>query len=320
MADLALLEDMDAAVRTERVFRDRVDLLSESDDWLLSRFCLPRHVLLELCTSLEPRLQRETRRTCAIPVSLQVLSTLGFLATGVFQREIANRSGITQSTMSRILPHVLAGIRDLAPCYIRFPYNNAEQAVIKRDFHELADFPNVIGAIDCTHVRLRPPSVNDYAYVNRKNYHSINVQLICDAHMRLVNVVARWLGSTHDAYIFQHSSVARGLQDGMAHGFLLAQEQRFNLAHTKTHVVVERCAGLLKGRWMCLGHAGGTLLYTPEKVCRIILACSVLHNIALENHVPYGEGIPNGRIEQDPWPIPPAARAIQLRQELIHHY
>ncbi|XP_034035060.1 putative nuclease HARBI1 [Thalassophryne amazonica] len=326
MADLALLEDMDAAVRRERVFRDRADLLSESDDWLLSRFASPDMSSWSYA--------HHWNRV------YNVLSTLGFLATGAFQREIADRSGITQSTMSRILPHVLAGIRDLAPRYIRFPYNNAEQAVIKRDFHELAGFPNVIGAIDCTHVRLRPPSVNDYAYVNRKNYHSINVQLICDAHMRLVNVVARWPGSTHDTYIFQHSSVARGLQDGMAHGFLLgdkgypllvnlitplhnpltAKEQRFNLAHTKTRVVVERCAGLLKGRWMCLRHAGGTLLYTPEKVCRIILACSVLHNIALENHVPYGEGIPNGRIEQDPWPIPPAARAIQLRQELIHRF
>ncbi|XP_034035036.1 putative nuclease HARBI1 [Thalassophryne amazonica] len=279
---------MDAALRRERVFRNRADLLSESDDWLLSRFRLPRQVLLDLCAALEPRLKRETRRTCAIPVSLQVLSTLGFLATGSFQREIADRSGITQSTMSRILPHVLSGIRDLAPLHIRFPYNNAEQAMIKRDFYELAGFPNVIGAID-------------------------------------------W--STHDAFIFQHSSVARRLQDGMVHGFLLgdkgypllvnritplhnpltAQEQRFNLAHTKTCVVVERCAGLLKGRWMCLEHAGGTLLYKPETVCLIILACSVLHNIALDNHVPYGEGIPDDPIEQDPWPIPPAARAIQLR-------
>ena len=53
-----------------------------------------------------------------------------------------------------------------------------------------------------------------------------------------------------------------------------------------TRVTVERCFGLLKGRWLRIGPAGGTLLYTPEKVCHIILACSVLHNIALVNGVP----------------------------------
>jgi len=50
---------------------------------------------------------------------------------------------------------------------------------------------------------------------------------------------------------------------------------------------VERCIGLLKGRWLCLGSAGGTLLYTPQKVCDIILACGVLHNIAQSNGVPF---------------------------------
>uniref|UniRef100_A0AAV2LAR2 Uncharacterized protein n=1 Tax=Knipowitschia caucasica TaxID=637954 RepID=A0AAV2LAR2_KNICA len=89
MADLALLEDVHAALRRERTFRDWSDFLSESDDWLLSRFHLPRHVLVQLFEKLEPQLGRQTRRSRAIPVPLQVLSTLGVLATGSFQREIA---------------------------------------------------------------------------------------------------------------------------------------------------------------------------------------------------------------------------------------
>ncbi len=42
----------------------------------------PRHLLLELCNNLEPQLRRETQWSNAIPVPVQVLSTLGFLATG----------------------------------------------------------------------------------------------------------------------------------------------------------------------------------------------------------------------------------------------
>lgn len=38
-------------------------------------------------------------------------------------------------------------------------------------------FPNVIGVIDCTHIRIQAPSVNENDYVNRKGYHSINIQV-----------------------------------------------------------------------------------------------------------------------------------------------
>ena len=61
-----------------RVFRDRADFFKEGDEWLLSRFRLPRHLLMELCNALEPQLRRETRRSNAIPVPVQVCSTLGF--------------------------------------------------------------------------------------------------------------------------------------------------------------------------------------------------------------------------------------------------
>ncbi|KAH1028445.1 hypothetical protein HUJ05_001798 [Dendroctonus ponderosae] len=39
----------------------------------------------------------------------------------------------------------------------------------------------------------------------RKGYFSINVQAIGDAGLKLMNVVARWPGSTHDATIFNNS-------------------------------------------------------------------------------------------------------------------
>lgn len=63
----------------------------------------------------------------------------------------------------------------------------------------------------------------------------------------------------------------------------LRQEHRDNYVHTCTRATVEWYIRLLKGRWLCLGSAGGTLLYTPGKVCNIILACGVLHKIAQDN-------------------------------------
>ena len=38
----------------------------------------------------------------------------------------------------------------------------------------------MIGCVDGTHIRLQRPSQNEADYINRKGYHSINVQAICD--------------------------------------------------------------------------------------------------------------------------------------------
>ena len=49
------------------------------------------------------------------------------------------------------------------------PTNEDHLNKIKRDFHDIARFPNTVGAIDCTHVRIKSPSVDEHLYVNRKN-------------------------------------------------------------------------------------------------------------------------------------------------------
>lgn len=38
-------------------------------------------------------------------------------------------------------------------------------------------FPRIIGLIDGTHIRIRAPTKNPDAYVNRKKYHSLNTQV-----------------------------------------------------------------------------------------------------------------------------------------------
>ncbi|KAL6486323.1 hypothetical protein MHYP_G00057150 [Metynnis hypsauchen] len=302
MAALALLEDIaNGRIRRERVFRDHYDFLAHDDDSLISRFRFPRAVLLELCAELGPVLERETARSCALPVPLQVLTVLGFLATGSFQRELADRWGISQSSLSRAMPAVLDGIICMSARYIKFPYDAVDQANIKAQFAAIAGFPNVIGAIDCTHIALKAPSEEEFAYVNRKHFHSINVQIICDAKMCLTNVVARWPGSIHDSYILTNSMVGKRLQAGrVCDGWLLGdsgyalqtwlmtplcnpqtdRELRYNSLHSRTRSVVERAIGQLKSRWRCLDRTGGMLLYRPEKVCRIVRACGVLHNVA----------------------------------------
>ncbi|KAJ1143715.1 hypothetical protein NDU88_010020 [Pleurodeles waltl] len=64
-------------------------------------------------------------------------------------------------------------------------------------------------------------------------------------------------------------------------------EERYNEAHGQTRRVIERTFGLLKARFRCLHMTGGSLFYSPNKVCQIIVACCMLHNLALRRQVPF---------------------------------
>ncbi|KAJ1166815.1 hypothetical protein NDU88_007211 [Pleurodeles waltl] len=48
---------------------------------------------------------------------------------------------------------------------------------------------------------------------------------------------------------------------------------------------------------LCLQMTGGSLFYSPKKVCQIIVACCILHNLALRRLVPFlQEDGPDGAI------------------------
>lgn len=44
-------------------------------------------------------------------------------------------------------------------------------------FQNIAGLRGVVGAIDGTHIRISRPYVDEEVYVNRKGYHSTNVQV-----------------------------------------------------------------------------------------------------------------------------------------------
>ncbi|KFM67610.1 putative nuclease HARBI1, partial [Stegodyphus mimosarum] len=69
-------------------------------------------------------------------------------------------------------------------------------------------FPNIIGAIDGTLINIQRPSVDDwFVFISRKRKFALNIQLVCDAKMEILDVVARWPGSTHDSFMWKRSKL-----------------------------------------------------------------------------------------------------------------
>ncbi|CAC5421210.1 HARBI1 [Mytilus coruscus] len=295
-------------IRRNRLLRDYDNPLDYLDDFdIIRRYRLSRPMIIDLCRRFDNDLHKPTMRSRALPVSLQIMAALRFFATGSFQLVNADVHNISRSSVSRCVRNVTQCLVNVCNQHIIMPTDAASLEIIKRGFYEIADFPNVVGAVDGTHVRIKSPSVDEHIFVNRKKFHSINVQGVCDSNLKLLNIVSQWSGATHDAFIWSIATVCelfenRTISDGWLLGdsgypvrpWLLTpvlnpstrKQQTYNGAHMRTRNVVERSFGVLKARFRCIDTSAGTLLYSALMCCRIVVAVAVLHNLCIVNRMP----------------------------------
>ncbi|XP_059915809.1 putative nuclease HARBI1 [Gadus macrocephalus] len=283
------------AIHRERLIRPRLDILSFPEDFLLERYRFSRDSLLYLNNLLQPYIANVTNRGSALSPLQTICTALRFFATGSFLYSVGDAEHIGKATVCRSVRKVCLALKRLLRNFIVFPGHKPTRRM-KMEFHQLAGFPNVIGCIDGTQVPILAPSINEADYVNRKGYHSINVQMICDASHMITNVEAKWPGSVHDARMYRESNLSRKFQEGQFDGWILGDrgypclptlitpypnpapgpQTTLNRAHSRTRVKIENTFGILKSRFQCLRG----LRVCPERACDIIVACAVLHNIA----------------------------------------
>ena len=288
----------------ERVYRPRHTYLSLSEEECRRKLRLTRQAVTDICHLLADELGTDARCPYALPIAVKITAALHFYASGSFQHPLSCIGRISQSAVSSAIHAVTSGLVQHAGEYIKFPVTPDSQERTKQELWTKYGFPGVLGAIDCTHVQLRAPSLNALTYINRKGTHSINIQVISDANCRINHVFANYPGSSHDSFILANSTIPVIFEgnpplDGWLLGdngyplktwlmtpFLMpatVREMAFNRKHTQTRSVIERTFGILKMRFRCLDRSGGTLQYGPQKVAAFFVACCVLHNIAM-NH------------------------------------
>lgn len=284
--------------RAPRIFKDRPDFLTDlSEEDFYDRFRFTKDSFRSLLTLLRPYIANRSRRNHALSKAERILCTLRFYATGSFLSLLGDVHFVHKSTASRVVHEVTKAIVDhLSPTVIKMPTDERTLGHNMSTFAEKSGFPGAGFAIDCTHVRIQAPTQDPEDYVNRKLYHSINVQTVVDPVGNYVNVVARWPGSTHDAFILRDSSVWDLFESGTLKGKTIVlgdggypcrpwlmtpvpglnptqAQTRYNRALSSARMAVEMSYGRLKRRWHVLH---GEIRMAPGELVMFGVACALI--------------------------------------------
>ncbi|XP_058478425.1 putative nuclease HARBI1 [Solea solea] len=281
---------------------DRFDLGSVSDNVLLTQFGFPREFIHYLVELLRDDLSRRTLRSRAISPEVQVLAALGFYTSGSYQTYMGDTIGISQASISRCVSNVTKALVKQAPQFITFKRDPSSRELSYQEFQRVAGFPEVEGVLDCVQVAIKAPNSEDTSYVNRRGFHSVGCQLVCDARGLLLSAETHWPGGLKDTEVLERSAIYKQLQNNEK-GWLLGDcryplrkwlmtpvtspqtpaEFQYNLAHAATHEIVDRTFRAIQTRFRCLDSTKGYLQYSPERSSSILLACCVLHNASLQS-------------------------------------
>jgi hypothetical protein len=140
--------------------------------------------------------------------------------------------GHSQPTVSCIITRATTAFRNKARQVITFPPTLAQQEREQEGFYtHCRRIPNVIGCIDGSLIPVKTPSVNENAYVCRKQFHAVNVQGVCTHDMQFSNIVVRWPGDIHDAFIWSNRHLKREMKEGLNNGGYLLGDSAFLSDH-----------------------------------------------------------------------------------------
>ena len=276
-----------------------------ANEWR-ENFRMTGNTFMTLTEPLRPVLEKKTiAMREPISVEAQLAITLYYLSDEGRFRKVANSFVVGKSSVSIIIRDVcLVLAKYVGPRYIKLPQKVEEVEYLSNSFYRLYGFPQCIGAIDGTHIPIKQPSENGSDFINRKDFHSLNVQAVCDFSNKFIDVVVRWPGSVHDARIFSNSMIFKKLQNGtipqnpkvikdgeepvpicllgdaaypllpflmkeFASGGITREQQFFGWKLSSSRMVIECSFGRLKARWTPNGYK-----YKGTALCHLCMFCA----------------------------------------------
>ncbi|KAJ8909315.1 hypothetical protein NQ315_003484 [Exocentrus adspersus] len=152
--------------------------------------------------SKKPLENRQGRPT--IDAEKQLLLALWVLSTPDSYRSVCDRFNVGRATAIRTVRRVVKALIKLKSRFISW-LNHQEALHTAAELERDSGFPGVIGIIDGTHIKIPAPKENSAAYINRKNVHSIQLQVVCNQKRKFTHCYVGQPGSMHDQCVLRVS-------------------------------------------------------------------------------------------------------------------
>ena len=85
---------------------------------------------------------------------------------------------VGKATVIEAVKDAVEALYELRNDYIEFPETEAETRVATETFDELSQLPNIVGAIDGSHVRIKAPKDSAVDYFSRYQQHDFIIQAV----------------------------------------------------------------------------------------------------------------------------------------------
>lgn len=233
---------------------------------------------------------------------------LSFIANTEPLTPIATRFDISISSTFRVIRRVVAWILTKLNEAIQWPANYQEVRKVCETFHSKTGISNVLGVIDCTHIKIEKPK-NTTGYCNSKGYFSIILQATVDSDLRFTNIYCGEPGSLNNSRVFRKSPLfASASQNENAlfphntfiighsgypllswlvppfreNSRLTLQQREFNALHASARKFSNKAFNLLKSRFKRVKFF--TVYRNIAFITDAVVAACILHNYCVSEN------------------------------------
>lgn len=266
-------------------------------------FRMTREVFETLCMDLDIPVSHSSKKFWGrekIDKRMMVAIFLYRLAHKCTLFQISETWGVSESSVVRITRTVADAILfQLGSREIYFPSksNLINQAL---EFSRRTGFPNAVGAIDGTHIKIKRPNTDWEQYFTRKKEYAIQCQAIVDTNGLFVDCITGYTGAAADARVFALSPISsKGSSYIPTDHFILGDsaypnkswllvpfkhyrsnplteaQKLYNLLLAKARVIIEHAFGRLKQRWRLLRYMD---MGDFKLMHKLIICAVILHN------------------------------------------
>lgn len=145
-------------------------------------------------------------------------------------RKIADRFGVSESTVVMCRNKIIAALNGMRKNFIKWQ-NNMETHREEQEFNRRNGFPGIVGTVDGTHIQIKAPSNYPQSYVNRKHFHSLQLQCVCTHNMSFSHVFTGFPGGVHDAIVIQSSDLWKSSPQKCGRNYYILEEGGYSFRH-----------------------------------------------------------------------------------------